>query len=144
MKFVVLDASVATKWYVKENDSDRAQQLIDRGLLFLVPDIFFAEVANAIRKQHREDGQLDAESVRLAVDDLLVVGIEPVSSTILLSRAVEIALAIGHSTYDCLYVALAERWNLDFVTADSRFRRKLSGSPWERRAILLAEVDQIV
>jgi predicted nucleic acid-binding protein len=143
MKFVILDACVAVKWYVRENDSERAQQLIDEGLLFLVPDIFFSEVANALRKHCQEDRQLDAASVRLAVDDLLVIGIEPVSSTVLLPRATEIALALAHPIYDCLYLALAERWSIPFVTADERFCQKLAGSERERHAILLAAIDQI-
>jgi predicted nucleic acid-binding protein len=143
MKFVVLDACVAVKWYVRENDSERAQQLIDAGILFLVPDVFFSEVANALRKHCQGDGQLDAPSVRLAVDDLLVIGIEPVSSTVLLPRATEIALALGHPIYDCLYLALAERWSIPFVTADERFCGKLAGSEWERHALLLAAIDQI-
>ena len=142
MKFLVLDASVAAKWYVKESDSERAQKLIDRDFLFLVPDIFFAEVANAIRKQHREDGQLDAASVQLAVDDL-VMGLEPISSTVLLPRATEIALTLGHPIYDCLYLALAERWSIDFVTADKRLRTRLGGSDWERCTVMLADADQI-
>jgi hypothetical protein len=142
MKFVVLDASVAAKWCVKEDDSDRAQELIEADFIFIVPDIFFPEVANAIRKHH-EDGQLDAASVRLAVEDLLVIGIEPVSSAVLLPRATEIALALAHSVYDCLYVALAERWSIPLVTADARLCQKLSGSQWDRRAVLLAAIDQI-
>lgn len=79
MSIVVLDASVAAKFYVRERDSELAQALVDREFNFLVPDIFFSEVANAIRKQHREDGQLDAASVRLAIDDLLMIGAEPVT-----------------------------------------------------------------
>lgn len=39
MKFLFLDASVVVKWYVNEEQSDRAQQLLDSEYLFLAPDL---------------------------------------------------------------------------------------------------------
>jgi predicted nucleic acid-binding protein len=144
MSLIVLDASVAAKWYVRENDSERAQALIDRGLLFAAPDIFFAEVANALRKQHREDGQLDAASVRLAVDDLLRVGVESVSSSILLQRATEISLTLNHPVYDCLYLCLAERRNTVVVTADKKLCGRVGGSEWAHCIVFLADAEKIV
>jgi predicted nucleic acid-binding protein len=143
MSIVVLDASVAAKFYVRERDSELAQSLVDREFNFLVPDIFFSEVANAIRKQHREDGQLDAASVRLAIDDLLMIGAEPVTSTVLLPRSMEIALSLDHSVYDCLYLALAERAQVVLVTADARLFRKAKESLWANRITLLANIDEI-
>jgi predicted nucleic acid-binding protein len=44
MKYVVLDASVAAKWYVREADSDAAEKLFESNLQFIAPDIFLAEV----------------------------------------------------------------------------------------------------
>jgi predicted nucleic acid-binding protein len=144
MSIIVLDASVAAKFYVRERDSDLAQSLVDREFNFLVPDIFFSEVANAIRKQHREDGQLDAASVRLAIDDLLMIGAEPVASTVLLPRSIEIALSLDHSVYDCLYLALADRAQTVLVTADMHLVRKSKASSWANRVISLANIDEIV
>src|SRR5215203_1551749 len=135
MSVVVLDASVAAKLYVREPDSDLAQSLLDREFNFLVPDIFFSEVANAIRKQHREHGQLDAASVRLAIDDLLMIGAEPVTSPVLLPRSLEIALSLNHSIYDGLYLALAERVQTVLVTADMRLVRKAKESQWADRVV---------
>jgi hypothetical protein len=41
MKFVVIDASVAVKWYVAEDESERAVALLDADeILFLAPDYF--------------------------------------------------------------------------------------------------------
>ena len=143
MSIIVLDASVAAKFYVRERDSDLAQSLVDREFNFLVPDIFFSEVANAIRKQHREDGQLDAASVRLAIDDLLMIGAEPVASTVLLPRSIEIVLSLDHSVYDCLHLALADRAQTVLVMADMHLVRKSKESSWANRVISLANIDEI-
>ena len=38
-----------------------------------------------------------------------------------MERAVGIARRLRHPIYDCLYLALAERWDTVFVTADLKF-----------------------
>lgn len=46
----------------------------------------------------------------------------------MIGRALKIARQIDHPVYDCLYLATAERWEADFVTADKRLGRKLAES----------------
>jgi predicted nucleic acid-binding protein len=41
-------------------------------------------------------------------------------------RAVDLAILLDHSTYDCMYLALAEAAKRPFVTADARLLRKLA------------------
>jgi predicted nucleic acid-binding protein len=41
----------------------------------------------------------------------------------------DLALALGHPVYDCLYLALAIRENTHVVTADVRFRAMVDRSP---------------
>jgi predicted nucleic acid-binding protein len=70
MKFVVIDASVAVKWYVAEDESERAVALLDADeILFLAPDIFLAEVINALLRQNRA-GQLTEDNLERALHDL--------------------------------------------------------------------------
>jgi predicted nucleic acid-binding protein len=141
MKYVVLDASVAAKWYVREADSDAAEKLIESNLQFIAPDIFLAEVVNALLKQHSK-AQLEDSDVRLAMETLLRAGVELVASISLLPRAVELALILNHTIYDCLYLALAELRDAILVTADRRFRDK--AQDWQARIMMLAEIDRIV
>jgi predicted nucleic acid-binding protein len=144
MKFVVLDANVSVKWYIAEQDSDLAQKLLESEFLFLAPDIFLVEVVGALIRQHREYRQISKEDLLSATEDLLRIGIETISSAILLGRAVEISLAVGHPIKDCLYLALAERWQTVVVSADNKFVDKISQSEWAKHVTLLANVDQIV
>jgi predicted nucleic acid-binding protein len=44
----------------------------------------------------------------------------------LLPRAMGLARRLGHPVYDCVYLALAEREDARFVTADQRLLRRAS------------------
>ena len=143
MRFVVVDASVAVKWYVDETGSDLALSLLDRDdLLLLAPDIFLAEIVNALLRQSRA-GQLTAEAFDTALGDLSLTAPQLIASARLLERAVAIARRLAHPVYDCLYLALAERWETVFVTADVEFvtrcRRQLADDPITNRLRLLHE-----
>ncbi len=144
MKFLVLDASVVVKWYVNEEQSDRAQRLLDSEYLFLAPDLIYAEVGSALTRQHRLHAQITADDLRLALRDLVAMGIEVVSAGVLLERASEISIALGHPMQDCFYLALAERWDTILVTADTQFAEKVKNSPWAARITSLAQIDEIV
>jgi predicted nucleic acid-binding protein len=101
MRFVVVDASVAVKWYVRETGSEKAVALLDsENPLFLAPDIFLPETVNALLRQHRA-GQLVDEALDKALRDLTFSLPELVSATRLIDRAVTIARAIEHPIYDC-------------------------------------------
>lgn len=121
MRFVVLDASVAVKWYVRETGTEQAQALLDsKDLLFLAPDVFLPEVVNALLRQAGES-QLTEGAVDRALWDLRISKPELVSSDQLIDRAVELARSIRHPLYDCLYLSLAERWDTVLVTAHLEF-----------------------
>ena len=49
-------------------------------------------------------------------------------------------MAISHSVYDCIYLALADREDCRFVTADRRLRNVVASGPWAPSVISLAEL----
>jgi predicted nucleic acid-binding protein len=145
MRFVVVDASVAVKWYVNEVGSEQAIALLDEDdLLFLAPDIFLAEVVNALLRQRRE-GQLDDQALDKALSDIHFSAPELVSTNRLMGRAAGLARALAHPIYDCLYLALAERWDTVLVTADgefvSRCRQRLTDDLITERLCLLNDFE---
>jgi predicted nucleic acid-binding protein len=75
---------------------------------------------------------------------LLQLGIESVSSEIVLSRAVDISMALGHPIKDCLYLALAERWQTVLVTADLKLVGKANASVWANFVTSLSNVEEII
>lgn len=144
MRLAVVDASVAVKWYVEETESERALALLDNNdLVFLAPDIFLAEVTNALLRQRRA-GQLTDEALDKALNDVSNSVPQLTASSRLLDRAVEVARLLAHPIYDCLYLALAERWDTVLVTADIEFvdrcRRRLN-DPIASRLRLLNEYE---
>jgi predicted nucleic acid-binding protein len=58
----------------------------------------------------------------------------------LLPAALDVASAVDHSLYDCLYLALAEAENCKVVTADRRFHRSVSGGIWANRIVWIEDV----
>lgn len=137
MRTIVIDACVVVKWYSRESDSDQAISLLsNENLEFIAPDILLPEVVNTLLKHTRLRG-LQRHVVDRAVADILAISPGLVSSTELIVRAVEIAQELKHPVYDCLYIALAERRSLPFVTAEfaERCRRRL-GLPHNQLALL--------
>ncbi len=126
----VLDSSVAFKWEIAETDSDKAIRLRDEARQgrhqLLAPDVFPVEVAHALTRAERQGRVSAADGWRLwlgiMVDAPALVNYLP-----LMPRAYGISSAARVGVYDCLYVALAEREQCEFVTADDRLVRNLQG-----------------
>ena len=120
---VVVDASVALKWVLPEEDSELADGLLDRGALLRAPAFIFVELTNALWFQMRS-GKLNAAEAAGCIRDLrqapleLWDGEEPLPSTL------EWAHRLDHAVYDCAYLALALHLDGTYVTADRRFWQK--------------------
>jgi predicted nucleic acid-binding protein len=121
----VLDASVAAKWFLSQDEplASEAEALkheYDLGkIVFLVPDLFWAEIANVVWKTTKQ-GRVSRELARAALDFLRSKGFATVSSINLIDTALDLALRYDRGTYDCIYVALALASNCQFITADER------------------------
>ena len=127
METYVLDASVAVKWYVVEQDRERAREwLVSSETQFTAPDLLFPEVANVLWRKVRL-GSIDRWQMKAAIADLAEQVGSGVPSATLLPDAIDLAARIGHSIYDCVYLALARRDGTRLLTADERFIAKLAG-----------------
>lgn len=130
MKYV-LDSSVALKWVLPEADSGRAIRLRDEyshGIHeLLAPDIFPPEVANGLASAERQKRIRAGESA-IFLNDVLSAAPALQHSSLLLIRAMEIAISTKQAVYDCIYLALAEAERCDLVTADDQFARGLRAS----------------
>lgn len=122
MKYV-LDASVALKWVLDEQDSDKAHVLRDefrRGLHELIaPDFFPVEVAHVLSKSERR-GIVPVNGGAALLADVLSTPPVWSPSLPLLAISYSIAAQARVSLYDCLYVALAEREGCELLTADAK------------------------
>jgi predicted nucleic acid-binding protein len=127
----VIDASVALKWFLSEEESDGADALFEAFLRnrieLLAPDVLLLEVANALWKQTAILKLLRPEDVISIFHDFVTLPLNLQASNPLASRALELALKFHHPIYDTLYCALAIENDCEFVTADKVLVSKLSG-----------------
>ena len=103
---LIVDASVALKWVLPEPDSSLAQALAESDEELLLPDFWLNEATNICWLQMHK-GKWSADEAREALDLLRAqVPAIPTGDLALHEVALEIGLAISHSTYDALYVPL--------------------------------------
>jgi predicted nucleic acid-binding protein len=126
---VVVDASVAIKWFIHEPDRAAARRLLEPDRHLLAPELLVAEVASAMWKRVMA-GEGDARQAPLTAASLPRFFTRLVSLAPLAARALVIAAELRHPVYDCFYLALAETENATLVTADRRLIGRLAGSPW--------------
>jgi predicted nucleic acid-binding protein len=132
---LVIDTSVAIKWAVNEPGSDEALELISRSLI--APDLFQAEVGNLLTKKVRGRELLE-EQARLAFHQILSrVSLLP--SAPFGDAAFDLSLSLGHSVYDCYFLAAAEAQGPFMVTADTIFAAKVRATNLAAFIYLLGE-----
>ena len=136
MKPLVVDASVAAKWFLPEPDAAAALQLLDGRHRLAAPDLIRSEFGNIIWKLQAR-GVLDAEEASDLIEHFLSMPLEIHDSTYLLAPALQIAIATRRTVYDSLYLALAMELGGTVVTADERWVKALINSPFTRFLRLL-------
>lgn len=116
---VVVDASVAVKWFITEDGWEPAHALAASNASLIAPEFILAELASVAAKRLRRGdiGQVLAEEMVAAAPEFFT---ELAPLTGLRSRAFRLAAAHGLSVYDGLYVALADQREATLVTADRR------------------------
>lgn len=125
MRQLVVDASVAVKWFVPEIHSEAAARWLSSGWPMLAPDLLFAEAGNIAWKKVLR-GELTENEARRLNRALRRVPLRIVSARVLSAAALELALAIRCTVYDALYVALAVAENALLVSADGKLHGALS------------------
>jgi len=133
---LVVDANVVIKWFVDEPGTDEALAL-RRHRLF-APDLLMVECANALWKKVRRD-EFSAEEALAAAQLLEHADVELESARPLARAATELATALDHPVYDCLYVVLAQALGHDLITADERLTQLALPARYTVRAVSLAE-----
>jgi len=121
---LVVDASVATKWFFPESGHRAARALaLDENVL-IAPDLIVPEACNTAWKKVAR-GEASVDQARELATALPKVFRELVSCAALVPRALDLALELRHPAYDCFYLALAELANGELATADAGLARKI-------------------
>jgi predicted nucleic acid-binding protein len=138
MKKLVVDASVAIKWFVPEIHSAAADRMLDPELIISAPDLIGPELGNTIWKKVRRQ-EITAEEASEILAGFSSMDIEIYPSSLLLHSAFALALALDRTVYDCLYLALAVAQDCALVTADQRFHASVRESPLDSHIRWIAD-----
>jgi predicted nucleic acid-binding protein len=138
VKALVVDASVAAKWFFEEDQSAAARRLFSSRRTLIAPDLLGVELANVIWKRVQRK-ELSADSAADILADYRRLAIEIVPSAFYLPAALELAIITSRTVYDCLYLALAMSQQTQVVTADKRFVAALTESSLSKHVRMLAK-----
>ena len=136
---LVVDASVAIKWYVEEEYREQALHLrrdyYDGKVALASQPLLFYEVANALRYH----AALSSSDVVNSINSLLDMQLDlqtPMREV--MDAAVDLAFEEGITIYDAVYLALAELLGFKVITADENLLEKLGEG---RKKIILLIKD---
>ena len=89
----------------------------------VVPDLFFAELANVVWQYVTRAGVPLSRGLEL-LDDAESLITRSIPASALWHRALELAVERSHPAYDTLFVALAEAEGTHLVTRDARLKKR--------------------
>lgn len=130
---IVIDASVALKWYLKEEHRDIAQRMLDRllngSMTILQSPLLALEVINSLRSAILSK-RLSKEEVVAATDDFFALEMqrmEPFTNDEY-RRMLALSLQCIISMYDASYLVSAQRMQCHVYTADRKLYNKTSSA----------------
>ena len=136
---LIIDASIAIKWFVPEIHWECAARLQNNPDLY-APDFMLLECNNILSKKvrRREITRDIADEIQ---QNLLHTPVQLYPWQDLLEEATEIAHATYRSVYDCLYLALTHQLQGKMVTADKKLYLALETHPeWSKHLLWIADV----
>ena len=119
MAGLVIDASVAVKWFIAEDRSDEALRILNAEADLIAPSSILYEIFHALwdaARRRRLPPQRIAELADAVPTPFAVL--TPIEH--LYAPAAAIARSHPLAIYDCAYLALAQREHAELITADER------------------------
>ncbi len=132
---LVVDASVAAKWHLEDEDHVAEATLVlerfARGELeLLAPSQIRYEVPSTFTTATLgSNPRLTVQEARLAIEEFLSLAIIVVDDDQLILSAFDLSKQYNCAIYDALYLALSQRLNIPFITADNRLYQRISHLP---------------
>ena len=138
MSDVVVDASVAVKWFADELHGEKADELSSGAYRLFAPHIIITEVANALVRKSAV-GLMTFEEARDLWHTLPSYFDDILSVDDMIESALRLAFNLRHPIYDLIYLETARRLDAQLITADRRFAAKLADTDLARHVTLLSD-----
>ncbi|MFZ4855589.1 MAG: type II toxin-antitoxin system VapC family toxin [Desulfuromonadaceae bacterium] len=116
---VVIDASAAVGVVLALPGTEIFTPLLEEAALVTAPDLYVAEISNALWKYRKAD-LLTMERCELLLEQALSLPDRLEESTALYQESFALACRHLHPVYDALYLILARRTNATLLTLDRR------------------------
>lgn len=139
MSVLIIDASVAAKWFFNEENGENALSVLGESNQLHAPDFLLLEMDSIIRKWVRR-GSVGPEEGSEIRDALRRYPIQHHPFISFLDSAFDISSQTGQSIYDCLYVVLAAILKGRMVTADRRLYDAMKDSPFKKYVVWVGNV----
>lgn len=131
MRVIIIDASVAAKWLLDDEESVYANKIkdefIDNKVSIQVPIVIYSEVNNLLKSAILSQ-RINVIKALKVYQSFLDLDFTTFYSKELFISTLNIALNLGISSYDASYVALAEYLKIPLFTADEKLVKKV-GNP---------------
>jgi predicted nucleic acid-binding protein len=137
----VIDASVAAKWLVDEPGSQDAADILATDRDLVAPELLLLELGSVLWQKTRR-GEISAEHAAVAVERAPILFTRLFAVAPLVPDALDIAMALDHSVYDALYLALARSLSAPLVSDDQRLITKCHGTPFDALVTPLRRTSQ--
>jgi len=123
---IVLDASVVAKWFIEEENTEKAIEMRDKfvRIKVLAPSLLIYEIGNVFLK-HPAKNSGDVENDFRALFDIGMEIVE-INKPEILKDIHKNAKYFG-IIYDAVYVTLALEEGCKLITADKKLKRKVNG-----------------
>lgn len=128
----VIDASVIAKWFIPEAYSEPALRLKHTDAHLHAPAFLTLEVGNVLAKKRRR-GELTAQDAEDIWRAFRCAPVHRHADETLVLAAFDLAHLTKQSLYDSLYLALAMKLDLPFLTADRKCYRALQHGEYRSR-----------
>jgi predicted nucleic acid-binding protein len=116
---VVVDASVAVKWYLPEPYSADAEKLLSGVYRLLAPDLIVSEVGNILWKRIMRS-ELSVPKAKGIMAAFAELPLTLLPANTLAENAMTVACGLKRAFYDSIYLALAMTADCRLVTADRK------------------------
>jgi predicted nucleic acid-binding protein len=130
MRIPVIDACVAIKWFLPEENYTEAGEILSKHNRLIAPDLFQIELDSIITKKVRQR-LIETEDAYRMYSEIRNIPIQIIPYSLIGQLAFDLSVALPITQYDACYLAVAIEFNQKVITADMRFVRGMKGTPFE-------------
>ncbi len=127
----VIDASIAVKWFIWEDGTDKALNLLDYIVSFYVPSFFLMEIDSVITKKVRQR-ELQIEEASLKRKQFRNLPYKLIAYAHTENFAFDLSIQFPISLYDANYLAVAIDRDAKLYTADIHFYNAVLSTPFKK------------